>query len=143
FVSNLDDNNAVATIGLTESVIMLVYSVAIGVSMGATAMVERRVGEKNIDAAKIAAMQSIYIAVAISLVLGVTGFMYAADILKMMGASDAIIATGVNYTRWMFGGNISIILLFLINGIFRGAGNASLAMRSLWLSNGLNLILDP
>ncbi len=143
FVSNLGDNNAVATIGLTESVIMLVYSVAIGVSMGATAMVARRVGEKNIDAAKIAAMQSIYIAVAISVVLGITGFMYASDILKMMGATDAIIATGVNYTRWMFGGNISIMLLFLINGIFRGAGNASLAMRSLWLANGLNIVLDP
>ncbi len=143
FVSSLNDNNAVAVIGLTESVITLVYSVAIGISMGATAMVARRVGEKNIDAAKIAAMQSIYIAVAISVVLGVTGFIYAADILKLMGATDAIISTGVNYTRWMFGGNISIMLLFLINGIFRGAGNASLAMRALILSNGLNIVLDP
>ena len=143
FVSNLEDNNAVATIGLTESVIMLVYSVAIGISMGATAMVARRVGEKNFEAAKIAAMQSIYIAVSISIVLGSAGLFFATDILKMMGADEGIITTGVNYTRWMFGGNISIMLLFLINGIFRGAGNASLAMQSLWLSNGLNIILDP
>lgn len=143
FVSRLGDDNALATVGLTESVIMIVYSVAIGISMGATAMVARRVGEKNIGAAKIAAMQSIYIGVTMSVILGVMGFFFATEILQLMGANDAIISTGVNYTRWMFGGNISIMLLFLINGIFRGAGNASIAMRALILSNGLNIILDP
>lgn len=143
FVSKLGDNDAVATVGLTESVVTLVYSLAFGLSMGVTAMVARRVGEKDIRAAEVAAIQSFYIAVSISLVITVTGLLFAEDILRMMGASERLIQKNAGYTRWMFGGNITIMMLFIINAVFRGAGNASLAMRALMISNGLNIILDP
>ena len=143
FVSQMNDNDAVATVGLTESVLTIVYSIAIGLSMGATAMVARRVGEKDVAAARVAAMQSLYIGVAFSLLVSLAGVFYAADILRLMGASEALIEKNAGYTRWMFSGNITIMMLFLINGIFRGAGDASLAMRSLMLANGLNIILDP
>jgi putative MATE family efflux protein len=143
FVSQLNDNDAVATIGLTESVLTLVYSIAMGLSMGATAMVARRVGEKDIKEAEVAAVQSVYIALAFSIIVSVVGIFYSGSILRLMGASEALIENNVGYTRWMFSGNITIMLLFLINAIFRGAGDASLAMRSLLLANGLNIILDP
>ncbi len=143
FVSQLNDNDAVATIGLTESVLTLVYSIAIGLSMGATAMVARRVGEKDIPAAEVAAVQSIYIGLVISLVVSFAGILFSGDILRLMGASDELIRNNVGYTRWMFTGNITIMMLFLINAIFRGAGDASLAMRSLLLANGINIMLDP
>ncbi len=135
--------NAVATVGLTESVITLVYALAIGISMAASAMVARRIGEKNPDAAAIAAAQAIIVAVIISTILGVLGFIYAPDVLRLMGGEEDLIAEGVGYTRILFGTNIVITLLFLLNGIFRGAGDASLAMQSLWIANGLNIILDP
>lgn len=135
--------DALATVSLTESILTLVYSLAIGLSMGATAMVARRVGEKDIPAATKAGVQAIYLATGISIIIGVFGLFYAGEILAVMGASDSVIATGTNYTRWMFGGNITIMMIFLINAIFRGAGDASLAMRVLILSNGLNIILDP
>ncbi|MEO5601626.1 MAG: MATE family efflux transporter [Cyclobacteriaceae bacterium] len=143
FVSQLKDNDAVATIGLTESVLTLVYSVAIGLSMGATAMVARRVGEKDIPSAEVAAVQSVYIALVISLVVSFAGILFSEDILRLMGASNELIRNNVGYTRWMFTGNITIMMLFLINAIFRGAGDASLAMRSLLLANGINIVLDP
>jgi len=143
FVSQLNDNDAVATIGLTESVLMLVYSIAIGLSMGATAMVARRVGEKDIPAARIAAVQAIYIGVAFSVLVSVVGILFSDDILRVMGGSEALIEKNAGYTRWMFIGNITIMMLFLINAIFRGAGDASLAMRSLIIANGLNILLDP
>jgi putative MATE family efflux protein len=143
FVSQLNDNDAVATIGLTESVLTLVYSIAMGLSMGATAMVARRVGEKAIKEAEVAAVQSIYIALAFSIMVSVVGIFFSGSILRLMGASEALIDNNVGYTRWMFTGNITIMLLFLINAIFRGAGDASLAMRSLLLANGLNIVLDP
>jgi putative MATE family efflux protein len=143
FISRLHDNDAVATIGLTESILTLIYSIAIGLSMGATAMVARRVGEKDIKAAGIASVQAIYIGLAISLMISISGLIYAKDILRMMGASQNIIENCSGYTQWMFGGNITIMMLFLINAVFRGAGDASLAMRSLWLANGLNIVLDP
>ena len=143
FVSKLNDNDAVATIGLTESVLTIVYSIAIGLSMGATAMVARRVGEKDVKAAKVAAMQSIYIGLTFSIVVSITGVFFSDDILRLMGASEALISKNIGYTQWIFVGNITIMLLFLINAIFRGAGDASLAMRSLILANGLNIILDP
>lgn len=143
FVSRLNDNDVVATVGLTESVITLVYSIAFGVSMGATAMVARRIGEKNYQAASQSAMQAIYIGIGLSVIISVSGVFFAKDILHLLGASDALIDKGVNYTRWMFGGNITIMMLFIINATFRGAGDASLAMRTLWLSNGLNIVLDP
>ncbi|WKN42627.1 MATE family efflux transporter [Tunicatimonas pelagia] len=134
---------AVATVGLTESVLTIIYSVAIGLSMATTALVARRVGEKNHHKAGDAAFQAIALAVIISLVIGVVGAIFARDILRLMGGEPQLVEDGFLYTRIMFLSNTSIMLLFLINGIFRGAGNASLAMRSLWLANGLNIVLDP
>lgn len=142
FVSRLG-KDAVATVGLTESMMMVVYSIAWGMSMGATAVVARRTGEKNKDGAAHAGVQAIYAGIAISLLLSVGGMIYAKDLLHLMGASNALIAANHMYTRIMLGGNVVVIMLFLINGIFRGAGDASIAMRSLWLANGLNIVLCP
>ncbi len=135
--------NAVATIGLTESVITLVYALAIGLSMAATAVVARRVGEKNLKGAREAATQAIFLGILIAVVIGVIGLIYAKEILALMGGESDLIAEGYGYTQWLLGGNITIVLLFLINAIFRGAGDASVAMWTLVLSNGLNIILDP
>ncbi|MBT8301359.1 MAG: MATE family efflux transporter, partial [Maribacter sp.] len=135
--------NAVATIGLTESVITLVYAIAIGLSMAATAVVARRIGEKDIKGARESAVQAIFLGVLVSLLVGVLGFLYAKDILALMGAQPDLINEGYGYTQLLIGGNITILLLFLINAIFRGAGDASIAMWTLVLSNGLNIILDP
>ncbi len=135
--------NAVATIGLTESVITLVYAIAIGLSMAATAVVARRVGEKDLKGARMAAVQAIFLGVVIALIVGVIGFLYNKEILALMGAEPDLIEEGHGYTKWLIGGNITILLLFLINAIFRGAGDASIAMWTLVLSNGLNIILDP
>lgn len=135
--------NAVATIGLTESVITLVYAVAIGLSMAATAVVARRVGEKDIKGASQAAVQVIILGIAVSILISGIGILYPKEILQLMGAEPDLIAEGYGYTQVLLGGNITIMLLFLINAIFRGAGNASVAMWTLILSNGLNIILDP
>ncbi|MEO0572677.1 MAG: MATE family efflux transporter [Bacteroidota bacterium] len=135
--------NAVATIGLTESVITLVYAIAIGLSMAATAVVARRVGEKDIKGAREAAVQAIFLGILVAIVVGVIGFLYNREILALMGAEPDLIEEGHGYTKWLIGGNITILLLFLINAIFRGAGDANIAMWSLVLSNGLNIILDP
>ncbi|MBA4053251.1 MAG: MATE family efflux transporter, partial [Marivirga sp.] len=143
FVSQLNDNDAVATIGLTESLLTLIYSLAMGLSMGATAMVARRVGEKDIKAAEVAAAQAIFVGLGLSAVICVTGIFFSTDLLRLMGASEQLIQKNAGYTRWMLSGNITIMMLFLINGIFRGAGDASIAMRSLILANTLNIILDP
>ena len=142
FVSHLG-KHAVSIVGLTESVITIVYSLAIGISMAATAMVARRIGEKNPEAATKAGMQSILVSLAITLAISIPGFIYAADILRLMGAEQAAIETGVNYTHIIMGGSMVIMLLFLINGIFRGAGDAMMAMKSLWLANICNIILCP
>ncbi len=135
--------DAVATVGLTESMITLVYSVSIGLSMAATAMVARRVGEKNTRAAGTVAFQAILLGVAFSILIGVLGVVYAKDLLRIMGAEPSVVESGWRFTAVLFGGNLSIMLLFLNNAIFRGAGDASIAMRALWISNGLNLVLDP
>lgn len=135
--------NAVATIGLTESVITLVYAIAIGLSMAATAVVARRVGEKDLKGAQEAAVQAIFLGIAVAIVVGIIGFLYNKEILALMGAEPDLIEEGHGYTKWLIGGNITILLLFLINAIFRGAGDASIAMWTLVLSNGLNIILDP
>ncbi len=135
--------NAVATIGLTESVITLVYAVAIGLSMAATAIVARRVGEKDLGGASQAAVQVIILGIAVATIVSIFGILYAKEILALMGAQPDLIAEGHGYTQWLLGGNVTIMLLFLINAIFRGAGNASVAMWTLILSNGLNIILDP
>lgn len=143
YISRLHDNDAIATVGLTESMLTIVYSLAMGLSMGATAMVARRVGEKDIKAAEIAATQSLYIGLGLSVVTSIVGILFSGDLLRMMGGSEELIANNVGYTRWMLIGNLPIMLLFLINGIFRGAGDASLAFRSLVLANCLNILLGP
>lgn len=142
FVGKLG-NDAVATVGLTESVLSLVYSIAIGLSMAATALVARRVGEKNPDEAAHAGMQAILFALILSVIISIVGVSFAGNILHLMGATDKMIAENIHYAQIMYGGNVVIMLLFLINGIFRGAGDASIAMRSLWIANISNIILCP
>jgi putative MATE family efflux protein len=143
FVGRLGRNEAVSTVVLTESVLTIVYSLAIGLSMAATAMVARRVGEKNPEAASKAGIQSLILALFITVIVSITGLIFAPDILKLMGASTETIHIGTNYTRIIYGGSVVIMLLFLINGIFRGAGDASMAMRYLWIANICNIILCP
>ena len=135
--------NAVATIGLTESVLTLVYAIAIGLSMAATAVVARRVGERDIKGASEAAVQVIFLGIAVAAIVSALGIIFPKEILSIMGAEAELIEEGYGYTQILLGGNFTIMLLFLINAIFRGAGNASVAMWTLILSNGLNLILDP
>ncbi|WP_414601170.1 MATE family efflux transporter [Algoriphagus sp. NG3] len=142
FVAKLGEH-AIATVGLTESVVVLVYAMGFGISMAATALISRRFGEKEYKEAGAAAFQLLIVGGAISIILGVLGWMFAPDILGLMGAEAEVIKTGVNYTRIIFAGNTAIMLLFLLNGAFRGAGQAHHAMRSLWIANGLNMILDP
>jgi putative MATE family efflux protein len=142
FVSRISVN-AVATVGLTESVLMIIYALAVGFSMAVTAIVARRVGEKKYQLAGDAAFQSIVLSLLMGASLGTVGYLYAEDVLTLMGGDPLLIAEGSGYTRIMYAGNLSIILLFVNNSIFRGAGNAALAMRTLWLANGLNIVLDP
>jgi putative MATE family efflux protein len=142
FVSKLGPN-AIATVGLTESVITLVYSIAIGLSTACTAIVARRIGEKNAEDAAHAGAQALIISVIITFFLSISGVVLAPHVLSFMGASPDVVAEGAIFTRIMFGGSISIILLFLINGIFRGAGDAAMAMKSLWVASIINIILCP
>jgi putative MATE family efflux protein len=135
--------NAVATVALTESVIMIVYAIAIGLSMAATAVVARRIGEKQPEKAATAGIQAVFITIAISLIFSFVGIFFAKDVLRLMGGEPDLVEEGYKYTRIMLGGNITVMLLFLINAIFRGAGDASIAMRVLWIANGLNILLDP
>jgi len=135
--------NAVATIGLTESVVTLVYAVAIGLSMAATAIVARRIGEKDTEGASQAAVQVIGLGILVAAIISVIGILFPKEILALMGGEPELIAEGYGYTQVLLGGNVTIMLLFLINAIFRGAGDASIAMWALVLSNGLNIILDP
>jgi Na+-driven multidrug efflux pump len=131
FVGKLGQD-AIATVGLTESFITIIYSLAIGLSTGATAIVSRRIGEKNPEAAAHAGAQSLLVAVVVTIVLSIFGMIFAADILALMGGSRDVVTNGAVFTRIMLGGSIAIMLLFLINGIFRGAGNAAMAMKSLY-----------
>lgn len=142
FVSKLGVD-AVATVGLTESMLTIIYSVGMGISMAATAVVARRTGEKNKDGAAHTGMQAIYAGLSISIIISIIGILYAEELLTLMGASPELVANNYIYTKIMLSSNIVIMMLFLINGIFRGAGDASIAMRSLWLANGLNIILCP
>lgn len=135
--------DAVTTVGLTEAVLTLIYSVAIGCSSGATALVARRIGEKDPKAASFTAFQALMVGVTFGVVTGLIGMFFAEDILKFMGASPEVLATGTNFVRIMLGSNVVIMLLFLLNGVFRGAGDPAIAMRTLLLANGLNIILDP
>jgi putative MATE family efflux protein len=135
--------DAVATVGLTESLMSLVFAVGLGLSLSTTAMVARRIGEKDPEGAAVAGVQAIAIGLAISLLVGIPSFFFAPQLLKLMGASPQIIATGSGYASIALGGSGAVMLLFLNNAIFRGAGDAAIAMRLLWVSNIINLILDP
>ncbi|MCC6316459.1 MAG: MATE family efflux transporter [Gemmatimonadaceae bacterium] len=142
FVSRLGAD-AVATVVLTESMLTMVYTLAMGLGIGATAMVARRIGERDAEGAAASAMQAIWLGLIVAAVLGVLGVTMAPQLLRLMGASDAVLATGTTYMRVMLGGNVSVLMLFLINAIFRGAGDAAIAMRTLWLANLINMTLGP
>lgn len=135
--------DSVATVGLTESMLMLVFAVAMGLGLSATAMVARRVGEKDPEGASIASVQAIALGWVIGLAMGVPCLFLAPRLLRLMGASTAIISVGSSYARIAMGGCFVVTLLFLNNAVFRGAGDAAIAMRVLWLANGINLLLDP
>jgi putative MATE family efflux protein len=142
FVGKLGDA-AIATVGLTEAVIVIVYAMGVGISMAATALVARRFGENNYKEAGTATFQLLLFGAVLSIFLAAGGFFWSEEILRLMGASEEVLEIGVPYTKIIFGGNFAIMLLFLINGAFRGAGQAHLAMRALWISNGINIVLDP
>jgi putative MATE family efflux protein len=142
FVSRLG-TNAIAAVGLTEALITVLYALAIGLGMGVTAMISRRVGARDPVAAAYVMGQAIWVGALVSIVIAVFGVIFAADLLRMMGASEAVIAEGKGFTAMLLGGNASILYLFLLNAGFRGAGDAPVALRSLALANGLNIVLDP
>ena len=142
FVSRVSVN-AISTVGLTESMMFIVYSIAIGLSMAATAVVSRRVGEKDQDGASSSTLQAIIIAITVGLLIGGFGFIYAEEILYLMDATPEVVDEGLGYTKILFASNVIVMLLFIINGAFRGAGDSAIAMRVLLIANGLNIILDP
>lgn len=142
FVGKLGPS-AVATVGLTETYLFLLYSIAMGLATGVTAIVARRIGEKDKEKASITATQAIFIAVLASIPFMIAGIFFSKDLLALMGGDAWTIEYGYKYTQWMLGGNVVIVLLFVINAIFRGAGDPAIAMRVLWIGNGINIILDP
>jgi putative MATE family efflux protein len=142
FVGKLGPS-AVATVGLTETFLFLLYAIAMGLAMAVTAIVARRVGEKQPEGASEAAVQSIGVGVLASIPFAIAGIFFAKDLLALMGADQWVLDEGYRYTQWMLGGNVVIVLLFVINAIFRGAGDAAIAMRVLWIANGINIVLNP
>lgn len=142
FVSKLGAD-AVATVGLTESMITIIYAIAIGLGTATTSLVSRRIGEKNPDAASVAAIQAILTGIILSLIIGVPGIFLSKNLLALMGASKTIVENLSGYTSIMLGGNIVIMMLFIINAIFRSAGDAAVAMKVLWIGNIINIVLDP
>ncbi len=136
-------SDAVAAVGITEALLTLVFALALGLSMSTTAMVARRIGEKDRQAAAVTAVQAIGLGLLAAVPAMLAGIVWPKQLLQLMGASPAVVASGWSYTAWILGGNATILLLFLINAIFRGAGDASVAMRSLWVANAVNLVLDP
>lgn len=142
FVSRLG-TNAIAAVGLTEALITVIYAVAIGLGMGVTAMVSRRIGAKDQEGAAQVTGQAIWVGALLAVIIGVSGVIYAADLLRMMGASESVISEGKGFTAMLLGGSASILYLFLLNAAFRGTGDAPVALRSLMLANGINIVLDP
>jgi len=142
WVSHLG-TDAAATVGLTESLLTLVYALAIGLSIGAMAMIARRIGEGNPEGAARAAVQAIVLALIVSIVIGAIGAPLAPKLMKMMGGSSWVVEHGSAFTRVMLAGNVTVVMLFMINAIFRGAGDAAIAMRTLWLANWINILLGP
>src|SRR5438094_2059859 len=134
---------AAATVGLTESLLTLVYALSIGLSIGATATIARRIGEKNPEGAARAAVQAILLALTVAIVIALIGAPLAPKLLAFMGASPAVISQGSTFTRIMMAGNVTVVMLFMINAVFRGAGDAAIAMRVLWLANSINIVLGP
>jgi putative MATE family efflux protein len=135
--------DAAATVGLTESLMTLIYALAIGLSIGAMAMVARRIGEQNPDGAARAAVQAIAVALLLSILIAIIATPFASRLIAIMGGSQWSIEHGSAFTRIMLAGNATVVLLFMINAIFRGAGDAAIAMRSLWLANWINIVLGP
>ena len=142
FVGKLGPS-AVATVGLTETYLFLLYSVSMGLATSVTAIIARRIGEHKKEDAGQAAIQSVMMALLASLPFSIAGIFYAKELLALMGADAWAIEHGYRYTQWMLGGNAIIMLLFIINAVFRGAGDAAIAMRVLWIANGCNIVLDP
>jgi putative MATE family efflux protein len=142
WVSHLG-TDAAATVGLTESLLTLIYALAIGLSIGATATIARRIGERNPDGAARAAVQAIALALIVSIVIAIVGTPLAPRLLAIMGGSPWVIEHGSAFTRVMLAGNATVVLLFMVNAIFRGAGDAAIAMRVLWLANWINIVLGP
>ena len=134
---------AVETVGLTETYLFLLYSIGMGVAMSVTAIIARRIGEKKKEEAGTSAVQAIWLAFLIALPFAIGGIFFAKDLLGLMGASEVAIRDGYKFTQWMLGGNVVIMLLFILNAVFRGAGDAAIAMRVLWIANGINIILVP
>jgi putative MATE family efflux protein len=142
FVARLG-TDAIAAVGITEALVTILYAIAIGLGMGVTAMVSRRIGAKNPDEAASVTGQSIWLCAVLSIFIGVLGVIFAEDMLRVMGASDGVVDIGTGFTAVLLGGSASITYLFLLNAAFRGAGDAAVALRSLWLANGINIVLDP
>ena len=135
--------DAITAVGLSESLITLVYTIAIGLSIGATAMVARRIGAGDPDGAARSAVQAIAVGVVVSTAIAVVGILFGPDLLRLLGAEPEVVAGGSGYVRILLGGNATVMLLFLLNAVFRGAGDAAIAMRLLWLANAINIVLDP
>jgi putative MATE family efflux protein len=142
WVSHLG-SDAVAVVGITESIMTVIYAVAIGLSMAGTATVARRIGEKDPDRAATSAVQVILLGLFVSATLGLLGGSFGPDILRSMGGNEHVVSMGGNFSRIMLGGNATVLLIFVINAIFRGAGDAAIAMRTLWLANAINILLGP
>jgi putative MATE family efflux protein len=142
WVSHLG-SDAVAVVGITESIMYIVYAVAVGLSMAGTAIVARRIGEKDPDRAASAVVQLVVLALCISATIGTLGVLFGGDILRLMGGNDHVVDMGTTFIKVMLGGNATAILIFVINAVFRGAGDAAIAMRTLWFANAINILLGP